>query len=437
MIVFLSLCVFGFGARADASFSLRRMAAAAVAFAGAFALAAQVLAVASWGTFSGPYAVSLLGLLIAAVVDAKQRKLLSNGRGGSLASEILGRFLRHRSAVVAAGVLALLIELALWAGIIEHALGVEHALASMSNRHAPAGFPHLMGTDQLSRDVFVRLLFGGRISLVVGLSAALLSAIVGATIGLYSGTRGGVVDALLMRVTDAMLSIPILPLLLITSALDLGALSLAQVAQVAAALGAAAAAVVMAIRSWRQSFAVGQLLVEGAAVFTFIVCTALFFGAVLNADFAIEMQLSSVTKIVLLIVAFGWMPIARLSRAAAIELKQREFVLAARALGASEGRVLMRHVLPSALPPIVIAATLDVGANILYEAALSYLGLGVKPPVASWGNMLDHALVLIRTHPALAFWPGVFILATVTCFNLVGDGLRDAIDPHSARKSGP
>ncbi len=437
MIVFLSLCVFGYRARADGSFGFRRTAVAALLFGGVFALGAQLPPLTRWGTLSGPYAVSVLALVFAAGVDVARRELLRKGETRSVASEILHRFLRHRPAVAAVLILAVLVELALWAGVIEHVLGVDHALASTANRNAPPGFPHLMGTDPLSRDVFVRLLFGGRVSLVVGLSAAVLSATVGATIGLYSGSRGGLVDTLLMRLTDAMLSIPILPLLLITSALDLGALSLLQVAQAAVALGAVAAIVVVAIRSWRQTFSTRQLLFEGGAVFGFIVATALFFGAVLHADFAAELQLSSVTKIVLLIVAFGWMPIARLSRAAALELKQRDFIVAARALGASEWRVLWRNLLPSALGPIVIAATFDVGANILYEAALSYLGLGVKPPVASWGNMLDHALVLIRTHPALAFWPGVFILATVTCFNLLGDGLRDALDPYSATKARP
>ena len=145
---------------------------------------------------------------------------------------------------------------------------------------------------------------------------------------------------------------------------------------------------------------------------------------------------SSVIKLIMIIVFFGWMTVARLARAAALQLSKMEFITAARSLGAKNTRLLMVHILPNALAPIIVAATLEVGTNILYEAALSFLGLGIQPPVSSWGNMLNNAVDYIKTNPMLAFWPGFFILVTVACFNFFGDGMRDALDPHQVMKNG-
>jgi peptide/nickel transport system permease protein len=148
-----------------------------------------------------------------------------------------------------------------------------------------------------------------------------------------------------------------------------------------------------------------------------------------------EGNFASVIKLILIIVFFGWMTVARLARASAMQLKNMEFVVAAHALGASHARTLLSHIFPNALAPIIVAATLEVGGNILYEAALSFLGLGVQPPVSSWGNMLNNAVEYIKSSPSLAFWPGLFILITVACFNFLGDGMRDALDPHQVMKS--
>ena len=417
------------GSDAQGTLSWRRTAIALLGCGVGFFIAAQVDAIFAFGAISGPYVAMLLVTGAVAAIDrAVRRPNAAPHTAGPLAT----RFGRHRPALIAAIVLAGLFEITLWAGVFEHLLGLDHTFASSTNRFGPAGFPHLLGTDQLSRDVFLRLCFCGRLSLAVGISAAALSALLGASIGLFAGFRGGVVDALLMRLTDAMLSIPILPLLLITSALDLGAVTFGQSLSLGAAVGVATAVVLVGLRMWTQDRRGLSLVFDGVVAGVFLGGVTVAMASALRSEWMAETQLASVLKITLLIALFGWMSIARLSRGAALELRQREFVVAARALGASEARVILQHILPSSAAPIVVAATLDVGANILYEAALSYLGLGVKPPVASWGNMLDHALVLLRTDPALAFWPGATILMTVACFNLVGDGLRDATDPHHA-----
>ncbi|MES2503348.1 MAG: ABC transporter permease [Myxococcota bacterium] len=288
------------------------------------------------------------------------------------------RFKKHRLALGSAFILAILVLLALAAGLIQSFLGVSHDMASLELVNRPAGWPYLLGTNELGQDVFTRLLFGGRISLAVGIIAAITSAIIGSIIGLLAGYFGGWLDTCLMRFTDAMLSIPVLPLMIVFSAIDL----------------------------------------------------EIMFGpsSLTSGNF------SSVVKLIIIIVFFGWMTVARLARAAALQLKNLEFVTAARSLGAGNLRILLVHIFPNALAPIIVAATLEVGENILYEAALSFLGLGVQPPVSSWGNMLNNAVDYIKTDPSLAFWPGFFILLTVSCFNFFGDGLRDALDPHQVMK---
>ena len=288
------------------------------------------------------------------------------------------RFKKHKLALYSVFILLFLTLLALSAGLIQSFLGVSHDVAALELVDRSGGWPYLLGTNELGQDVFTRLLYGGRISLSVGIIAAFASAVIGSVIGLLAGYYGGYLDSFLMRFTDAMLSVPVLPLMIVFSAIDLEALF-------------------------------------GASKWT-------------GGNF------SSVIKLILIIVFFGWMTVARLARAAALQLKNLEFVTAARSLGAGDIRILLVHILPNALAPIIVAATLEVGENILYEAALSFLGLGVQPPVSSWGNMLNNAVDYIKTDPSLAFWPGFFILVTVSCFNFFGDGLRDALDPHQVMK---
>jgi peptide/nickel transport system permease protein len=226
---------------------------------------------------------------------------------------------------------------------------------------------HSLGTDEVGRDLLSRLLFGARISLMVGLFAVLMEVLIGTTLGAISGYYGGWIDWAIMRVTDVFLSIPLLPLLLVLTAI------------VAASSSKA----------------------------------ALNFGV-----------------IVLIIGGLSWMSVARLVRASFLSLREREFAEAARAIGNNDGRIIYRHLLPNAVAPIVVQATLDVAGVIVLESTLSFLGLGIQPPTASWGNMLSNAQANLQTAWWAAVFPGLCILATVLSINYIGDGLRDALDPN-------
>jgi len=287
----------------------------------------------------------------------------------------LRRFARHRLAVVSAAVLAVLALAALAAPWIEAALGVEQTAVSLLNRFAPPSAEHPLGTDELGRDVLVRLLYGGRVSLFVGVAAALASAVIGTAIGLLAGYFGGRLDDALMRLTDAMIALPLLPLLIVLAAVD------------PTRLGVPA--------DWVSG--------EGA----------------------------SLGRIVVLVALFGWTTVARLVRGATLSARRRDYVLAAVALGAGSRRIMLAHILPNIAAPAVVAVTLTVGNVILLESVLSFLGLGIQPPLPSWGNMLTNAQELISTAPMLAVWPGLLIFVTVIAVNLLGDGLQDALDPRA------
>lgn len=237
---------------------------------------------------------------------------------------------------------------------------------------------HLFGTDELGRDVFMRLIYGTRISISVGILAAVASALVGLLIGAMAGFYGGILDSILMRVTDALQSLPLIPVLVVVAAIDLHKIP-----------------------------AMSSL---------------------------ISAQNESIVKLVLILCLFSWMTVARLIRGAILSLREREFILAARTLGAKDRIIILQHIFPNVLAPMLVSVTLGVGESILFEAALSFLGLGIQPPTPSWGNMLFNAQELIYEAPALAIIPGVLILMTVISFNFIGDGLQDAIDPKSIRR---
>lgn len=286
---------------------------------------------------------------------------------------VLRRFLRHRLAVASLVFLVVMTAGALGAPLIAGALGVDAFTVDLFNRHAPAGGAHVLGTDEVGRDLFTRLLYGGRVSLAVGLTAAVFSAVIGTAIGLAAGFHGGRLDALLMRFTDAVIALPILPLLIVLAAVDLSKLGL----------------------------------------------TAESAGG----------ETADLVRLVAIIAAVGWPTVARLVRAETLSLKTRDYVRAAHALGARPVRIMRRHILPNALAVVVVATTLSIGNIILLESVLSFLGLGIQPPTASWGNMLTNAQELVWSHPHLAVWPGAMIFATVIAFNFLGDGLQDALDP--------
>jgi len=290
------------------------------------------------------------------------------------------RFLRHRVAVGALAVLAVLVAAALAAPIVEAVLGVSAEDVDLFARFEPPSAAHPLGTDELGRDVLARLLYGGRVSLAVGLVAAVAAAALGTVIGLVAGYYGGRLDAILMRTTDGVIALPLLPLLIVLAALDLGKLGLPE-------------AVVQS---------------ENVSLFRIIVIVALV----------------------------GWTVVARLVRGTALALRERPFVEAARAQGATGFRIMTRHILPNLASPIIVATTLAAGNVILLESVLSFLGLGIQPPTPSWGNLLTNAQELIWQAPALAFYPGTLIFVTVIAFNFLGDGLRDALDPRALDRRG-
>jgi peptide/nickel transport system permease protein len=240
-----------------------------------------------------------------------------------------------------------------------------------------------MGTDQLGRDVLSRLLYGARISLSIGFIAVGIAVMVGSAVGVIAGYFGGWADVVLMRVVDTLLSIPTIFLLLAVIAMDPGE----------------------------------RLVALGGAPGVGPVFKALFH--------AVDPHIIVLMAVIGLM---SWMGVARLVRAEILSLKERDYILAARVLGSSSWRIMTRHLLPNAAGPVLVSATLGVGGAILTESVLSYLGLGVQPPTASWGNILDEG----RAALGIAWWltiaPGVCIFTTVLAFNLLGEGIRERID---------
>ncbi|MCW2237853.1 ABC transporter permease [Azospirillum canadense] len=290
----------------------------------------------------------------------------------------LRRFARHRLALASALLLVILAGAALAAPLIEAQLGLDPTAVSLLDRFGPPSFGHPLGTDELGRDVLVRLLYGGRVSLFVGVAAALASAVIGTGIGLLAGYYGGRLDDLLMRVTDGLIALPLLPLLIVLGAIDLTRLGIPP--EVAGSEDA------------------------------------------------------SLIRIVVLVALFGWTTVARLVRGATLSARRRDYVLAAVAMGADSRRIMLTHILPNVAAPAVVATTLTVGNVILLESVLSFLGLGIQPPLPSWGNMLTNAQEQVGSAPMLAVWPGLLIFLTVIAVNLLGDGLQDALDPRTSGK---
>ena len=274
------------------------------------------------------------------------------------------RFLAHRLAVASVLVL-LLLMLVVLVGPILSPYSPEHT--NLDLRYQPPSPAHVMGTDSLGRDLLTRIMFGGRVSLTIGLLAMTVAITLGIVMGGLAGFYGGVADAVLMRFVDVMLSFPRLFLLILFS---------------------------------------------------------VFFGG-------------HFLTVVLLLGALSWMSVARLIRASFLSLKERPYVEAARALGVSGGLIVLRHLLPNALAPIIVAATLGIATAIIAESTLSFLGLGIQPPTPSWGNMLKDAQTDMLIAPWTAVFPGLAIFVTVVAINFVGDGLRDALDPqHVIRSAG-
>jgi len=299
------------------------------------------------------------------------------------------RFRRHTMAMFGSGLLILML---LWVtvGALIFARGVctgtgnfvsGEAYANCndtSKKLQPPSAEHPFGTDTIGRDILTRTIYGGQISLLVGLTSAILEVGVGVTIGALAGFFGGWVDSLLMRFTEAMLNIP--------------------------------------------------------SLFLLIVMAKFFGDSIPTINVAGRALSGSVIVIVVIIGLTSWMYLARIVRAAFLSLKEQDFVSASRALGVGNFHLIVRHMLPNTIAPIIVSATLGVAAAILSEAYVSFLGLGIRPPTASWGNMLDSAYRYLESAPWLWIFPGLMILLTVLSVNFVGDGLRDALDPRTTRK---
>ncbi len=299
-------------------------------------------------------------------------------QGQSVWALTCARFLQHRLAVASALVLVVLAVLAVAAPLVEMGLGLDASRVDLFNRFGRPSAAHPLGTDELGRDLLVRLLYGGRVSLFVGLTAALGAALIGTAVGLLAGYHGGRLDAFLMRFTDGIIALPLLPLLIVLAALDLSKLGL--------------------------------------------------------PDAFVQSESVSLYRIVAIVAVVGWTTVARLVRGSALALRERDFILAAEAQGAGAARIMTVHILPNLASPIIVATTLSAGNVILLESVLSFLGLGIQPPIPSWGNLLTNAQELIWEAPALAFYPGIMIFVTVIAFNFLGDGLQDALDPRATRE---
>ncbi len=282
-------------------------------------------------------------------------------------AEAWRRFRRHKLAVAGLVVLVVMVLLVAFGPLLWKLSINDIDFTARLKTPTPA---HPFGTDDLGQDIFARMLYGGRISLSVGLSAMLMAMFVGVTIGAIAGISRGSVDAALMWLTNLFLSLPQLPLLLILIYL----------------------------------FREGLKAAFGPEIGVFIL-------------------------VVMVIGAFGWMPVARLVRAQFFSLREREFVEAARALGASVPRQVVRHILPNALGPVIVAGTINVAAAIIAESTLSFLGLGFPPDIPTWGRILFDSKEYLDIAPHWAVFPGTAIFLTVLCINFVGDGLRDALDP--------
>jgi peptide/nickel transport system permease protein len=291
----------------------------------------------------------------------------------SLGQLVWRRFRRHRMAIF--GSISLLI-------IVIYAFGgmliFSEADANRTDTGARLQAPtreHPFGTDTIGRDILARTIYGGQISIIIGLTAMVVELFLGVSIGALAGYFGGKLDSLLMRFTEAVLIIP--------------------------------------------------------QIFLLLVMAKYFAQSIPNIKFLGRTFSGSVLVIIFVIGITSWPYLARIVRSQFLSVKENDFILAARATGTSTSEIIFRHILPNSIAPIIVAATLSVAAAITLEAYISFLGLGVRPPTATWGNMLEGAYNYVETAGWLWFFPGVLIALTVLSINFLGDGLRDALDPHS------
>ena len=284
----------------------------------------------------------------------------------SLWRDALRHILRDKLTLLAMVILLIMtLACALGPPIVENALQIDVNRTNVMDRFAePGENGHILGADHIGRDQFIRLLYGGRVSLAIAYAASVMIILIGVSVGYIAGYFGGWLDDIIAFVINTLSSIPSLFLLLIASAL------------------------------WEPT---AQLLI-------------------------------------IILAALGWIGTCRLTRAEVLSIKERDYIMAARALGSSPFNLFIKHFLPNLLPIVIVTGTIIAGNLILIESGLSYLGVGVRPPTPTWGNMLTDSRSYFTTGPHLVIFPGVMIMITVLCFYLIGDGLRDALDPRTVRK---
>ncbi len=290
-----------------------------------------------------------------------------NRKAISPSAEAWRRFRKHRLAVVGLGILTAIVATVLLGPWLWRVPINEIDFSALREKPSLA---HPLGTDDLGQDLLARMLYGGRISLAVGLAAMLVAMVVGVVVGAVAGMSRGWVAGALMWVTDLFLSLPTLPLLLL---------------------------IVYLFRDKLKAM--------------------------------LGLELGIFVMVVAVIGALRWMPVARLVRAQFLSLREKEFVEAARALGASRSRQVIRHILPNALGPVIVAGSIEVAAAIIFESTLSFLGLGFPPDVPTWGRLLADGKEWLEISPHYPLFAGLAIFLTVLSINFIGDGLRDALDP--------
>ncbi len=303
---------------------------------------------------------------------------------------VIRRFLRHKLAVVALFALGIVFLIAIFAPFISNydptAIEVGNDFLAPGGLGVDGVRPHYLGTDAIGRDYWARITYAARISLTVAISAQLSSSLIGIVVGAVSGYAGGALDSVLMRFVEFLLTIPQLPLLLIIS----------------------------------------SLVIQNQDAIPIPAVVTQFMGWLLLIQPRDAVQ---VVLVIAVLVAFGWLGDSRLMRGVVLSLKEQTFTEASKALGASDMRIILTHMIPNALAPMIVSASLGLSGFIIFEAALSFLGLGIQDPTPTWGNMLAAAQSQMFQHPWLPLVSGTPIFLCSLCFNFVGDGLRDALDP--------
>jgi peptide/nickel transport system permease protein len=283
------------------------------------------------------------------------------------------RFRRHKMALIGVAILLLLFFYS-FGGALVFSEQYANQIETGKRLQSPSA-EHPFGTDTVGRDILARTVYGGQISLLIGLFAMVVEIVIGITVGALAGYYGKFIDSVLMRITEAWLNVP--------------------------------------------------------SLFLLLVMAKFFAGKIPNFDFLGRSFSGSVIVIIVIIGLTSWMYLARIVRAEFLSTKEEDFILAAKATGTSDLQIIALHILPNCIAPIVVSATLSVANAILLESYISYLGLGVQPPTATWGNMLEGAHKYIENAPWLWIFPGISIVLTVLSINFIGDGLRDALDPRS------